>query len=174
MTLTERIQSIRLILSDVDGVLTDGAISFDNQGIESKSFHVRDGLGIKLWRKSGHQFGIVTARSSHIVKVRMNELGVDIVRQGTQDKLSVGSKLIEELKLGPEQVCYIGDDLSDIGLMKHVGLAATVSDGVEEAKSIAHLVTSSPGGRGAIRELIESILRQQNRWLEVIETYMQT
>lgn len=172
MSLDDRMQSICLILSDVDGVLTDGAISYDNQGIETKSFHVRDGLGIKLWQKSGHQFGIITARSSHIVKVRMNELGVDLVRQGAQHKLSVGTKLVEELGLDLNQVCYIGDDLSDVGLLQQVGLAVTVADGVDEVKATAQYVTTARGGQGAIRELVETILKHQNRWLEVIEPYM--
>lgn len=171
MNLSERIQSICVILSDVDGVLTDGKITFDNQGIESKSFHVRDGLGIKLWQKSGHQFGIITARSSHIVKIRMNELGVDLVRQGAQNKVSVAEKLLEELEVDMQQVCYIGDDLSDLGLLQRVGLAATVADGVAEVKNAAHLVTAAKGGQGAIRELIETLLKQQNRWEDVTGSY---
>ncbi|MEL7498552.1 MAG: HAD hydrolase family protein [Planctomycetota bacterium] len=171
MKLDERIQPIRLILSDVDGVLTDGSITFDNQGIESKTFHVRDGLGIKLWQRAGHQFGIITARSSHIVKVRMNELGVETVRQGSQNKLSVAMKLAEEFQLELSEICYIGDDLTDLGLLQHVGLAATVADGVDEVKSIAHVTTRATGGQGAIRELVETILKAQNRWSEVIESY---
>ena len=164
-------QPIQLILSDVDGVLTDGSLTFDNQGIETKTFHVRDGLGIKLWQRSGHKFGIITARSSHIVKVRMTELGVDIVRQGSDSKLPVGIQLIDELGLTPEQVCYVGDDLSDLSLLSHVGLAATVADGAAELKSMAHITTKSEGGKGAIRELIETILKTQKRWNELLQTY---
>ena len=171
MKLTRRVEPIRLILSDVDGVLTDGLITFDNQGIESKSFHVRDGLGIKLWQRAGHQFGIVTARSSHIVKLRMNELGIEAVRQGAQDKLSVGMTLIEELGCRPEETCYIGDDLSDLALLSQVGLAVTVQDGVEELKAVAHLVTQHAGGQGAVRELVETILKAQNRWNELLDRY---
>lgn len=171
MKLDQRMQPIRLILSDVDGVLTDGSITYDNQGIESKTFHVRDGLGIKLWQRVGYQFGIITARSSHIVKLRMAELGVETIRQGTVDKQSIGMKLIQEMGLEAEQVCYIGDDLSDIGLLSSVGLAATVADGVAEIKSFAHVTTQTAGGRGAIRELIETILKSQQRWDELMQAY---
>lgn len=171
MKLDQRIAPIRLILSDVDGILTDGAITFDNQGIESKTFHVRDGLGIKLWQRAGNRFGIITARSSHIVKVRMNELGVETVRQGAENKLSVGEKLIEELGVSFSEVCYIGDDLSDLSLLQQVGFAVTVSDAVEEVKAACHLTLEQAGGRGAIRELVEIILKNQKKWTELIEPY---
>lgn len=171
MKLDQRMQQIQLILSDVDGVLTDGSITYDNQGIESKTFHVRDGMGIKLWQRSGHKFGIITARSSHIVKVRMAELGVETVRQGSQDKLPVGLQLIRDMGLEPEQVCYIGDDLSDLSLLMRVGLAATVVDAAPEIKAVAHLTTKLRGGQGAIRELVESILKNQNRWDELLQAY---
>ena len=171
MKLDQRLQQIQLILSDVDGVLTDGSISYDNQGIESKTFHVRDGMGIKLWQRSGRKFGIITARSSHIVKVRMAELGVEMVRQGAENKLPVGIQLIKEAGLEPEQICYIGDDLSDLSLLSHVGLAPTVSDAAAEVKSVAHLTTKSAGGHGAIRELVETILKSQKRWNELIQVY---
>ena len=164
-------QQIQMILSDVDGVLTAGGITYDNQGIETKTFHVRDGLGIKLWQRAGHDFGIITARSSHIVKLRMAELGVETVRQGSDDKLRVGKQLIADSGLQPDQVCYVGDDLSDLRLLTHVGLAVTVGDGVEEVRSAAHLTTKSHGGHGAIRELVETILKKQKRWDELIQAY---
>jgi 3-deoxy-D-manno-octulosonate 8-phosphate phosphatase (KDO 8-P phosphatase) len=171
MKLDQRIQQVQLILSDVDGVLTDGGIEFDNQGIETKKFHVRDGLGIKAWKQSGLQFGIITARSSHIVKLRMAELGVDIVRQGSDDKLPVAIKIIEELGLEAQHVCYVGDDLSDLRLMQYVGLAASVSDGAPEVRNAAHITTKATGGNGAIRELVETILKSQNRWTEIVKSY---
>ncbi len=171
MKLDQRMQQVQLILSDVDGVLTDGSITYDNQGIESKTFHVRDGLGIKLWQFAGHNFGIITARSSHVVKIRMTELGIDTIRQGSDNKLQVGMQLIEEFELQPAQVCYVGDDLSDLGLLSKVGLAATVADGVDEVKSVAHVTTKLAGGTGALRELVELILKSQNRWDELMQTY---
>lgn len=174
MKLDKRMQSIQLILSDVDGVLTDGKITFDNQGIETKSFHVRDGMGIKLWQRAGHQFGIITARSSHIVKLRSAELGIELVRQGSSEKLPVAMQIIKELSLQPDNVCYIGDDLTDMRLMSQVGLAASVADAATEVRSIAHLVTKTNGGDGAIRELIETILKSQKRWEETIQGYTDT
>jgi len=168
---TANSQNIECILSDVDGVLTDGGIVFDNQGIEAKSFHVRDGLGIKLWQLAGYTFGILTARTSHIVKVRSAELGIDIVRQGFEDKLSIAQQVIAELNLQPEQVCYIGDDLTDLPVMRHVGWAVGVADAVDEIREHANLVTQAPGGRGAVRELVEYLLKEKGRWEELIRHY---
>ncbi len=109
-----RCRSVQLILSDVDGVLTDGGITFNNQGIETKRFHVRDGMGIRLWQKAGYRFGLVTHRSSNIVKTRVAELGIEIIRQGIDDKLTAMRGILAELRLSPAQVCYIGDDLPDL------------------------------------------------------------
>lgn len=171
MKIDQRTQNIRALWSDVDGVLTDGGITYDNQGIETKTFHVRDGLGIKLWQQAGHQFGIITARSSHIVKLRMNELGVDAVRQAAKNKLQVAQSLAAETNISLDEVCYIGDDLSDLALLMQVGLAATVADGVQEVKDACHLVTKQAGGQGAIRELVETILKSQQRWPEILQLY---
>lgn len=162
---------IRLILSDVDGVLTDGGIAYDNQGIETKKFHVRDGFGIKLWQMAGHKFGMLTARNSHIVKMRAAELGVSIVRQGFEDKHPAAMSIIAEQQLQPEQVCYIGDDLPDLRVLKAVGLAVAVADAVQEVQQTAHFTTRSAGGQGAVRELIEAILTSQKRWAELVVRY---
>ncbi len=171
MKLDQRMQPIQLILSDVDGVLTDGGIEFDNQGIETKKFHVRDGLGIKIWQRTGHRFGVITARSSHIVKLRMAELGVEIIRQGSDNKLPIGLEIIEELNISCAEVCYIGDDLADLRLMQQVGLAATVADAAAEVRAAAHITTRAAGGQGAIRELVETILKSQDRWNEIVKSY---
>jgi len=170
MKIDKRMQSIELILSDVDGVMTDGGITYDNQGVETKTFHVRDGMAIKLWQRTGHNFGVITARSSHIVKLRMDELGVEVVRQGSKDKLSAAKEIMNELGLELESVCYIGDDLTDLELIQSVGLGASVSDGAEEVRKAAHWVSKSPGGKGAIRELVETVLKSQNRWQELIKS----
>src|SRR5258706_15919119 len=159
MKTDERAERVELILSDVDGVMTDGSVVFDNQGIETKLFHIRDGFGIKLWRRAGYRFGMITGRSSHIVRMRAAELGVDIVRQGVEDKLAVAEKIVAEAKLTPQQVCYVGDDLPDLPAMRYVGLAVAVADGSEELRRAAHYVTTTPGGRGALRETIELILK---------------
>ncbi len=163
---------IRLILSDVDGVLTDGVITIDNAGVESKSFHVRDGHGIKLWRKAGYEFGLLTARNSQVVKLRAQELGISWVRQGYADKLPAARELMQSIGVSPEEVCYIGDDLPDIPVMLEVGLGVTVSDGAAEVKQVAKWVMHSGGGRGAVRELIERLLQAKGRWEDLIPARM--
>lgn len=168
---SDRCRSIQLILSDVDGVLTSGGIGFDNQGVELKQFHIRDGLGIRLWQRSGGKFGLITGRSSQIVKLRAAELGIDIVRQGFEHKWPAAEEIIQTLGLSPEQVCYIGDDLPDLPVIRRVGLGVAVADAAAEVRAAAHLVTVKPGGHGAVRELIETILKAQNRWEEVVEKY---
>jgi 3-deoxy-D-manno-octulosonate 8-phosphate phosphatase (KDO 8-P phosphatase) len=171
MKLEQRCRAIELILSDVDGVLTDGGILFDNQGIEAKQFHIRDGMGIKLWQRAGYQFGLVTGRSSHIVKIRAAELGVDLVRQAAEDKLPATQEIVRELKLSMEQVCYIGDDLPDLPAIKTVGLGIAVADAAEELRDAAHYTTKLGGGRGAVREAVEMILKYQNRWEDLVQKY---
>jgi YrbI family 3-deoxy-D-manno-octulosonate 8-phosphate phosphatase len=167
----DQCQHIQCILSDVDGVLNDGGILFNNEGIETKSFHIRDGLGIKLWQRAGYQFGILTARTSHIVKVRSAELGINIVRQGFEEKLSVAQQVMAELKIEPAQVCYIGDDLTDLPVMRHVGWSVAVADAVAEIREQADQITEAPGGQGAVRELIETLLRAKGRWKDLIRHY---
>jgi len=171
MKVDARCRSIELILSDVDGVLTDGGIVFDNQGIETKRFHIRDGMGVKLWRKAGFQFGILTARTSHIVRVRAQELGVSLVRQGFEDKLPTARQIIEELNLTPEQTAYIGDDLPDLAVIQTVGLGVAVANAAHEVKQAADFVTSKPGGDGAVREIIELILKAKGLWEGLVKKY---
>ena len=143
----------------------------NNQGIEMKKFHVRDGLGIKLWQRAGYQFGILTARTSQIVKLRAAELGINIVRQGFEDKLPVAMQIIKQLKLEPSQVGYIGDDLTDIAVIRHVGLGVAVSNAVEEVRRAADYLTTCEGGKGAVRELIEKLLKAKGRWQDLIHHY---
>lgn len=171
MKLDERARRIELILSDVDGVLTDGGIIYDNQGIESKRFYVRDGLGIRLWKRAGFRFGILTARTSHIVKLRSSELDLDVVRQGFEDKLPVAREVIAQFDLEPEQVCFIGDDLADLAVMQHVGLAIAVSDAAPEVRAAAQLITDKAGGQGAVREAVEKLLKAKNRWDDLVRKY---
>lgn len=172
MDLEQRCQPIELILSDVDGVLTDGRVIYDNQGIETKSFYIRDGLGIKLWQKAGYRFGVVTQRSSQVVKMRSAELDIAIVRQGAQDKLATLQEILEELGLSAAQACYIGDDLPDVPVARAVGLGVAVADACAELRQAAAYVTQAPGGFGAVRETIEMILRSQRRWEDVIHPYL--
>ncbi len=161
---------IRLIISDVDGVLTDGRITIDNAGIETKSFFVRDGLGIKLWQRCGFAFALLTARNSQVVKIRAGELGVSVVRQGFSDKLPAAREIFEELGVAPEEVCYIGDDLPDLPVMYEVGLPVTVADGAPEVQAASTWTMSASGGRGAVRELVQRLLVAKGRWEDCVPT----
>jgi YrbI family 3-deoxy-D-manno-octulosonate 8-phosphate phosphatase len=171
MKIDQRCQEIELILADVDGVLTPGQIVFNNQGIETKQFHIRDGMGIRLWQRAGYKFGVITGRSSHIVKIRAAELNVEIVRQTAEDKLPVAQEILSQLGLGPERACYIGDDLPDLPVMQAVGLGVAVADACAEVRQGAHHVTQLGGGAGAVRETIEMILKAQRRWDDLIRKY---
>jgi YrbI family 3-deoxy-D-manno-octulosonate 8-phosphate phosphatase len=159
---------IRLILSDVDGVLTDGSITIDNAGVESKSFYVRDGHAIKIWRKAGFEFGLLTARNSQVVKLRAAELGITLVRQGFAEKLPAAKEMMQQVGVSPHEVCYIGDDLPDLAVMHEVGLSVTPADGAAEVKQVAKWVTQAVGGRGVVRELIERLLKAKSRWEDFI------
>jgi len=172
MKLDERCQPIELILSDVDGVLTDGYIVLDNQGIETKRFDIRDGMGVRLWQKAGYRFGLITLRSSQIVQMRASELGIDIVRQGTDDKLVALRQILDELDLTPEKTCYLGDDLPDLSVVRAVGLGVAVADACAELREAADYVTTAVGGSGAVRETIEVILKAQRCWDDVIQSYL--
>jgi YrbI family 3-deoxy-D-manno-octulosonate 8-phosphate phosphatase len=171
MNFDERCQSIELILSDVDGVLTDGGLIFDNQGTESKRFHVRDGMGINLWQQAGCKFGIVTSRNSHIVEVRAAELGIEIIRQGFSEKLPVVNEVAEALGLRMDQVAFIGDDLSDLAAINAVGLGIAVADAAPEIRAAANYTTRLKGGDGAVREVVETILKSQKRWDDLVHRY---
>ena len=171
MSESTNFEKIKLILSDVDGVLTDGGIYFDNNGIESKKFHIKDGLGIKMWQRAGFRFGVLTARTSHIVKVRSAELGIDIVRQGFESKLPTAETLAKTMNLGFDEICYIGDDLTDLPVLRTVGLGVAVADAAPELLAAADLVTQKAGGQGAVRELIEQILHSTGRWNDLVQQY---
>ncbi|MBP86713.1 MAG: phenylphosphate carboxylase subunit delta [Planctomycetaceae bacterium] len=171
MKIEDRCKRVELILSDVDGVFTDGGIIFDNHGIEQKRFHCRDGQGIKQWQRGGFKFGILTARTSHIVKLRASELGVDIVRQGFEEKVPVAQDLMTDLELEADQVCYIGDDLPDLPVMRAVGLGIAVADACEEVRAGADYVTELVGGQGAVREAIEWILKAKGMWDDLVRKY---
>jgi YrbI family 3-deoxy-D-manno-octulosonate 8-phosphate phosphatase len=171
MRLDQRCAPIELLLCDVDGVLTDGAVLFDNQGIEAKGFHIRDGLGIRIWQRAGYRCGLLTGRTSQIVKLRAAELGIDILRQGVEEKLLAVQEILAELQIPPERTCFIGDDLPDLSVIQTVGLGVAVADAAEEVRQAAHYTTSVGGGRGALRECIEMILKNQGRWDDLVRRY---
>ncbi len=170
-SLEDRLQAVQLVLSDVDGVLTDGEVVYDNQGIETKRFHIHDGLGIRLWQRAGLRFGVVTSRNSHIVMVRCAELGIELVRQGVDKKLPSVRQLVSDLGLTAEQVCYIGDDLPDLPVIRWAGLGVAVANATPEVRESAAHVTRLAGGEGAVRETLELILRTQRRWDELLRHY---
>jgi len=166
-------KKIRLLLSDVDGVMTDGGIVLDASGGEAKRFHVRDGLGIKLWQRAGRHFGIVTGRSSEVVAARAAELGISVVHQGVADKWSVAESLIDELGLRVDQTGFIGDDLPDLPVMQQVGLGFAVADADQVVRQAADYVCTSPGGGGAVREVIGWLLVEQGLWESQVAPYRQ-
>lgn len=169
--LKARCARIELVIVDVDGVLTDGRIIVDDRGVETKHFHVRDGLGLALWRRSGKKSAIVSGRSAQVVARRAEQLKIDRVHQGIEDKAASLRELLEDLKLTPDQVCFIGDDLIDLPALHGVGLAACPADAVPEVHRVAHLISRSDGGRGAVREIIETIMKAQGLWRAACESY---
>ncbi len=153
---------IKLVVFDVDGVLTDGSLFIGDDGQEYKAFHSRDGLGMKLLRKSGVEVGIITARTSEVVKHRMENLDIEYVYQGRLEKLPALKELLAKLELTFEQTAYVGDDVVDLPVMRQVGLAIAVQDAHPLAKQHAHWQTPHGGGRGAARDVCELIMEAQN------------
>lgn len=169
--LIERCGAIELLVLDVDGVSTDGSILIDDRGVEIKRFHVRDGGGIAAWRKAGKRVAILSARRSAAVEVRCRELGVETVLQGADDKREEIVALARSVGVSSDRVCFMGDDLADLGALEWCGLAICPADAAAEAIASAHYVTRHAGGRGAVREAIELILRVQGRWEEIVAGY---
>ncbi|BCA79545.1 HAD-IIIA family hydrolase [Desulfuromonas sp. AOP6] len=167
----ERIAKIRLLLLDVDGILTDGRIVYDHDGVESKMFDVKDGHGLKLLQRAGIRVGIITGRSSEVVALRARELGIDIVYQGAKEKIVPYREILENLGLKDEEVAYMGDDLVDLPVLTRVGFSATVVDAVEDIKPYVHYVTRQKGGRSAVREVCDLLLKEGGRWHEVTGRY---
>ena len=172
--LIERAQTIRLLLSDVDGVLTDGKLIYSGSEVETKEFHVRDGLAVKLWRSCGFQFGFVTARTSDMVARRADELQIDYLVQGRAKKLEAIEEIAAENNIGLKDVAYIGDDLHDLQAIQQVGFGATVADAATEVAEAADFQTKSAGGMGALRELIEFLLKAKEKWEEAIQPFRVT
>jgi 3-deoxy-D-manno-octulosonate 8-phosphate phosphatase (KDO 8-P phosphatase) len=155
---------VRLFLTDVDGVLTDGGIIYDASGVETKRFHVRDGHGIKMLQRAGIAVGIITGRTSRVVEVRARELGIEIVRQGAFDKVAAWRGILDGAGLLPEETAYAGDDIVDLPLLRSVGFSAAPSDAEPYVLDAVHFVASRPGGGGAVREIAEFLLRARGAW----------
>jgi YrbI family 3-deoxy-D-manno-octulosonate 8-phosphate phosphatase len=177
-SLRERLAPIRLLAMDVDGVLTDGTIvwSASPEGdlvVESKSFSVKDGLGLSLARAAGLQIAWITGRTSRVVEQRARELGVTELHQWARDKGKVLAEIRSRHALAAAAVLVIGDDLNDVMAFREAGVRVAVADGALELRVMADWVTQAPGGRGAIREVVEGVLRAQDRWDEALSAYYQ-
>ncbi len=157
--LAQRCRALKLILSDVDGVMTDGTLLLLPDGREAKSFHVRDGLGIVMAHAAGLRTGLLSGRASELVERRAAELRMAVVRQGAQDKGQALREILESEGLAAEEVAYLGDDINDLPVLAEVGLSAAPADAAFEVRSQAFMVLSAAGGRGCLREFIEAILR---------------
>jgi 3-deoxy-D-manno-octulosonate 8-phosphate phosphatase (KDO 8-P phosphatase) len=160
----DKASRIKLFIVDIDGVMTDGRIIYSIYGDELKFFDVQDGFGITLLRRAGIRSVIITAKKSKIVKLRARDLRVAKAYQGHMDKVKPFTRALRKFRVIPEEVCFVGDDLIDIPLLKRVGLAVAVPNAVDEVKEHAHYITSKTGGRGAVREVCDLILKAQNKW----------
>ncbi|MBI4687902.1 MAG: HAD-IIIA family hydrolase [Nitrospirae bacterium] len=165
--LRNRAKKIKLLILDVDGVMTDGSIIFDSRGNELKMFHVRDGHGIKMAQRAGITVAIITGRNSKVVLSRAEELGIKEVYQGVHKKSEVYEALLKKYNLKDENVAFMGDDVVDIELLKRAGLPAVPKDADEGIKHLSSFISSKDGGRGAVREFIELILKSSNLWKNV-------
>lgn len=170
--LAARCGPIELLLVDVDGVLTDGVIVLDDRAVETKHFHVRDGSGFSLWRKAGKRAAILSGRWAPLVDRRAAELGISPVIQGAVNKGLPFRELLKTLGLDARQVCYVGDDLPDLPVLAAVGLSACPADAAAEVRAAVHFVADAPGGRGAVREVVELILKNQGVWDALLAPYL--
>ena len=169
----ERAARIKLLLMDCDGVLTDGRIWLFEDGEEQKGFHTRDGLGIDLLHRAGLRSGIISGRTSSAVETRARTLGMSFVIQGHEDKVQAFAGVLAQAGVTNAEVAFIGDDLNDIPLMLQSGLGVAVADSALETRERAHYVTKAPGGFGAVREVIELILKSQGRWDDLIKGFIE-
>jgi 3-deoxy-D-manno-octulosonate 8-phosphate phosphatase (KDO 8-P phosphatase) len=169
--LSARCAAIELLIVDVDGVLTDGGIIYSDQDEELKRFHVRDGSGLKIWQFVGKRTALITGRQSRVVARRGEELGIDPVIQGASEKMPAYRQLLSAGGWRPEQVCYVGDDVPDVPVLRNCGLAVAVADACPEVLADAHYVTQARGGHGAVREAIELVLHCQGHWQKIVERF---
>ena len=160
------LSSVRLLILDVDGVLTDGRVAFGAAGEVGKSFHVRDGCAIKLWRACGRKVAVLSGRRSGALTHRAAELGIDTVHMGASDKLEGYRAILAEAGCADAETAYVGDDLPDLGPMRRAGFAVAVANAAPDVKRVAHYVTRRGGGGGAVAEVIELVLRKQKRWTQ--------
>jgi 3-deoxy-D-manno-octulosonate 8-phosphate phosphatase (KDO 8-P phosphatase) len=169
-TLDRALRRVKLFLCDVDGVMTDGAV-WMGQGVESKRFNIRDGLGLKFLQRCGIRVGWVSRRLSAATRQRADDLKIDFLVQRDGGKVAAVESILEQTGLNWSDLCYVGDDIVDLGVLRRAGVAVAVADGVTEARAAAHYITRNPGGHGAFRETVELILQAQNQWHLVVSDY---
>lgn len=170
-SLVKKMRAVKALILDVDGVLTDGRIIFDDDGRELKFFHVRDGHGLKMLMRAGIEVIFLTGRTSRVVEHRAKDLGVESVYQGARNKIAVFKEVLEEKGLKPGETACMGDDITDVPLFKMAGFSASVADACEEALRAADFVTRAGGGKGAVREVCELILKAQDKWRDITGKY---
>ncbi len=163
-----KIKKIKLLALDVDGVLTDGRIICDSDGREIRNFDVQDGYGLILFKRAGLKTAIISAKSAGPVDIRAKDLQIDKVYQNAYPKLNFYQQMLRDLDVTDEEVCFVGDDLPDLVVLKHAGFAVAVANAVEEVKREADYITKNKGGRGAVREVVELILKTQGNWEAVL------
>ncbi len=171
--LEQRAARVKLLLMDCDGVLTDGRITLIGDDDEQKSFHTRDGHGLVLLHRAGLRSGIISGRTSVAVERRARDLGISYVRQGTWDKIKDFHEVLAGAGVTEREVAFVGDDVTDVPLMRRVELAIAVADAGEETRAAAHFITQLPGGFGAVREVCELILKAQGRWSDLMKRYLE-
>lgn len=170
MDLTTRLRRIRLFLCDVDGVLTEAQITMGGEA-ETKTFHIRDGLGLRLLQTEGIRVGWVSARPSNATNLRAADLKVDFLHQSSGSKVTAIEGILAEAGVTWDETLYMGDDVVDLGALKRAGVAAVPADAIQEAKERAHYICQIAGGRGAVREVVDLVLKAQNRWAAMIERF---
>lgn len=166
-----KIRKIRVLAMDVDGVLTTGTINLDERGDEIKIFSVYDGFGLALFQRLGYRTAVISARSAGAVTARAADLKITKVFQDAYPKTAAYTRLKKEFQVSDGEICFIGDDLPDVPVLKQAGFRVAVANAVKEVRDVADYVTKVPGGRGAVREVIELILKTQNRWAEVLDNH---
>jgi len=169
--LLNKLKKIRLLLLDVDGVLTDGRIIYDSKGRDAKFFDVHDGLGVSLLKRAGIRTILITAKGSRAISPRAKDMQVEAVFENIFPKTAVLDEILKRYCVSKDEICFVGDDLVDLGLMKRVGLPVAVFNAAPEIKQAASYVTLRHGGRGAVREVAELILKSQDKWQEMVKIY---
>jgi 3-deoxy-D-manno-octulosonate 8-phosphate phosphatase (KDO 8-P phosphatase) len=163
---------IKMLVMDVDGVMTDGTVIINSDGSEGKNFSIVDGHGVKLWHRAGFQTAIISGRPSGATTVRAEQLSIGHMVQGAKKKLPAFDSLLEELSLDYSEVAFVGDDLLDLPLVRRAAFGVAVANAVDELKEVADYTTTKPGGSGAVREVIEYILKQNGKWQGLMQRYL--